>query len=66
MHHLAFKANSNEEVDALFLRMKEINAVIVEPPRYYPQHGSKYYALFFKDLEGIKYEIVHDSERFIE
>jgi hypothetical protein len=27
----------------------------------YPQHGGNYYALFFKDLEGIKYEIVYEG-----
>ncbi len=60
LHHLAFKANSNEEVDDLYIQIKNIGANIVDPPKYYPQHGEKYYALFFKDLEGIKYEIVHD------
>ena len=60
LHHLAFKANSNEEVNELYIQIKNIGANIVDPPKYYPQHGEKYYALFFKDLEGIKYEIVHD------
>lgn len=61
LHHLAFKAASPEEVDALYPRIKAIGAHIVDPPRYYPQHGTGYYALFFKDLEGIKYEIVHEQ-----
>jgi catechol 2,3-dioxygenase-like lactoylglutathione lyase family enzyme len=61
LHHLAFKAESNEEVDELFLKIKEIGANIVEEPKFFPQHGENYYALFFKDLEGIKYEIVHEK-----
>ena len=61
LHHLAFKAESNEEVDKLFLEIKEIGATIVEEPKFFPQHGENYYALFFKDLEGIKYEIVHEK-----
>jgi len=61
LHHLAFKAESNEEVDKLFLKIKEIGATIVEEPKFFPQHGENYYALFFKDLEGIKYEIVHEK-----
>jgi len=37
----------------------EIGATIVSPPREYPEYVPPgYYALFFKNLEGIKYEIV--------
>lgn len=61
LHHLAFKANSCEEVDELYVKIKAIGADIVNPPQYYPQHGEYYYALFFKDLEGIKYEIVYEK-----
>jgi predicted lactoylglutathione lyase len=62
LHHFAFKAASCEEVDALYLKIKEIGANIVEAPKFFPQHGEFYYALFFKDLEGIKYEIVYEKE----
>ena len=59
LHHLAFKAESRGEVDRLFSELKEIGAVIVSEPRHYPAYTPQpYYALFFKDLEGIKYEIV--------
>ena len=59
LHHLAFKAESRAEVDRLFSALKEIGAVIVSEPRIYPEYTPQpYYALFFKDLEGIKYEIV--------
>lgn len=61
MHHLAFKAESCDEVDRLYSLIKNIGANIVKAPQYYPQHGENYYALFFKDLEGIKYEIVHEE-----
>ncbi|MFT5779260.1 MAG: catechol 2,3-dioxygenase-like lactoylglutathione lyase family enzyme [Crocinitomicaceae bacterium] len=61
LHHLAFKAESEAEVDQLYLQIKEIGAEIVAPPKFYPQHGESYYALFFKDLEGIKYEIVYEE-----
>jgi len=60
LHHLAFKATSAEEVDALFPLVVEAGADIVNPPQYYPQHGEEYYALFFKDPDGIKYEIVYE------
>lgn len=59
LHHLAFKATSRAQVDRLHSELKEIGATIVSPPREYPEYVPPgYYALFFKDLEGIKYEIV--------
>ena len=59
LHHLAFKAASRVEVDRLHSELKRIGATIVSPPREYPEYTPPgYYALFFKDLEGIKYEIV--------
>ncbi len=61
LHHLAFRAESRAEVDRLHVELQEIGARIVEPPRLYPEHGPSYYALFFKDLEGIKLEIVHSE-----
>ena len=38
--------------------MKGIGAVIVTPPKLYLEYGPDYYAVFFKDLEGTKSEIV--------
>lgn len=62
LHHLAFKAESRAEVNRLHLALREIGAVIVSEPREYPEYTPEhYYALFFKDLEGIKYEIVCTS-----
>src|SRR5436190_3946867 len=59
LHHLAFKAASRAEVDRLHSELKKIGATIVSPPREYPEYSPPgYYALFFKDLEGLKYEIV--------
>jgi len=60
MHHLAFKAQSRAEVDRLHIELKAIGATIVIPPREFPEYRpAGYYAVFFKDPEGIKYEIVH-------
>jgi catechol 2,3-dioxygenase-like lactoylglutathione lyase family enzyme len=59
LHHLAFKASSRAEVDRLHSNLKAIGAIIVSPPREYPEYTPPgYYALYFKDPEGIKYEIV--------
>jgi catechol 2,3-dioxygenase-like lactoylglutathione lyase family enzyme len=60
LHHLAFRAASREEVDRLHLELEGIGATIVTPPRQYPEYTPPgYYAVFFKDPDGIKYEIVH-------
>ena len=59
LHHLAFRATSRSEVDRLHVELKRIGATIVSPPREYPEYTPPgYYAVFFKDPEGIKYEIV--------
>lgn len=59
LHHLAFRAESRAEVDALHAELEKIGATIVSPPREYPEYTPPgYYALFFKDPEGIKYEVV--------
>ena len=59
LHHLAFRAGSRADVDRLYRELTAIGATIVSPPREYPEYTpAGYYALYFKDLEGIKYEIV--------
>jgi catechol 2,3-dioxygenase-like lactoylglutathione lyase family enzyme len=67
LHHLAFKATSRGEVDRLHSELTGIGATIVSPPREYPEYSPPgYYALFFKDLEGIKYEIVCTTDPLAE
>ena len=63
LHHLAFKAESLKEVDHVYLQLKEAGANIVDGPNFFPQHGKNYYAVYFKDLEGIKYEIVFEERK---
>lgn len=64
LHHLAFTASSREEVDRLHEELEAIGATIVTPPKEYPEYVPPgYYAVFFKDPDGIKYEIVHTPER---
>ena len=58
LHHLAFHVDSPAEVDSLYLKIRELPAQIIHSPQYYPEYCSDYYALFFKDSEGIEYEIV--------
>lgn len=65
LHHLAFRAESKEEVDILYSKIKALPAKIIHSPQFYPEYCSDYYAFFFKDSEGIEYEVVHfDRLRF--
>ena len=61
LHHLAFKAESENEVDEVANKLKKIGANIVDGPGLFPQHGERYYAVFFKDPGGIKYEVMHED-----
>lgn len=59
LHHLAFLAASRQEVDRLHEEVKRIGGTIVSAPKEYPEYvPAGYYAFFFKDPDGIKYEIV--------
>jgi catechol 2,3-dioxygenase-like lactoylglutathione lyase family enzyme len=59
LHHLAFRAASRAEVDALHEALVAIGATIVSGPRAYPEYKpAGYYAVFFKDPAGVKYEVV--------
>lgn len=63
LHHLAFRASSRAEVDRLHRELVEIGAEVLGPPRVYPEFTpAGYYAVFFKDPEGLKYEIVCTTE----
>jgi catechol 2,3-dioxygenase-like lactoylglutathione lyase family enzyme len=63
LHHLAFRAASRAEIDRIYRELEALGAEIVAPPRLYPEYTpAGYYAVFFKDPDGIKYEIVtHDK-----
>lgn len=67
LHHLAFRAGSRDEVDRLHDQLKALGVEIVSPPRHYPEYKpAGYYAVFFKDPGGIKYEIVtYDGSNLI-
>ena len=58
LHHLAFKADSREEVDNAYEKLLSIGAIIVSEPQIHPEYDENYYAFYFKDMENIKYEIV--------
>jgi glyoxylase I family protein len=61
LHHLAFHADSREEVDELHGFLLGIGATILDPPAEYG-YTPGYYAAFFADPDGVKLEVVFEPE----
>ncbi len=57
-HHLALRAADRSEVDRLHRWLLEIQADLIEAPREYPQYSPSYYAVFFRDPDGLKLEVL--------
>jgi len=53
--HLAWNANSREEVDSLHELLKCIDAVVLDPPCEM-SYSPGYYAVWFQDPDGMKLE----------
>lgn len=54
---IAFAAESRAEVDRLADLARGAGATAYEPPHLVREYGPYYYAAFFEDAEGNKYEI---------
>ena len=59
LHHVAWCADSRADVDRLHDLLRQIGATILDAPAEYPQYGDRYYAVFFADPDGLKFEFVH-------
>ena len=59
LHHVAWTAQSREDVDALYALLVEMGAQILDPPADYPRYADPYYAVFFADPDGLKLEFVY-------
>jgi catechol 2,3-dioxygenase-like lactoylglutathione lyase family enzyme len=59
LHHLAFRARARADVDAFHYFLVREKITILDAPAEYPQYGQGYYAVFFADPEGMKFELVH-------
>ncbi|MDP3853597.1 VOC family protein [Phenylobacterium sp.] len=59
LHHVAWTAESRDDVDALHALLLEIGAEILDAPADYPRYGDPYYAVFFADPDGLKLEFVY-------
>jgi glyoxylase I family protein len=61
LHHLAFHADSREDVDEFHGFLLDIGAAILDPPAEYA-YSAGYYAVFFADPDGIKLELVFEPQ----
>ena len=59
LHHLCLKAGSRDGVDGLHRVLVEAGTQIDLPPQSFPQYTNDYYAVFFRDPDGIKLEVAH-------
>jgi len=62
LHHIAWNAESRDDVDALYAILQSLSATILDPPADYPRYGPGYYAVFFTDPDGLKLEYVHKAQ----
>ncbi len=65
LHHLAWSADSREDVDRLHELLVRMQADVLDAPADYPQYngGKGYYAVFFADADGLKLEYVFTPPR---
>jgi glyoxylase I family protein len=60
LHHLCFRVASRSDVDRAFRRLSDLG-VEPTPPRLY-EYRPDYYATFFSDPDGTRFEIVCDTD----
>ena len=58
LHHVAWAAESREDVDAMHALLQGLGATVLDAPADYPRYGPGYYAVFFADPDGLKLEYV--------
>jgi glyoxylase I family protein len=62
LHHLAFTATSRQQVDDFYQLLLKLNAEIVDSPAEY-DYTPGYYAVFFRDPDNIRLELVYIPSR---
>lgn len=59
---IAFSVPTPELVDGAALALRAAGARAVEGPGFHPEYGPDFYAVFFEDVDGNRYEIVAARE----
>ncbi|UWQ20993.1 VOC family protein [Jannaschia sp. W003] len=58
-HHIAFEAPDRSEVDDLYDLLVAQRITVLDAPAEYPEYGPGYYAVYFADPDGMKWEFAH-------
>lgn len=58
-HHLAFAADTRAQVDELHALLKQSGFTVLDPPCAYEHYGPGYYAVYFADPDGMKFELAY-------
>ena len=61
LHHLAFSAESANEIDDFYEFLNKNEVEILDPPAKY-DYTPGYYAVFFKDPDGLKLEVAYEPK----
>lgn len=62
LHHLSLRLANNVAVDKIAGRLRAIG-IAVEGPRLWPEYAPDYYAAFFSDPDGIRFEVMNHIRR---
>ena len=58
-HHLAFHMASRADIDSFYEFLVQEQVTVLDPPCEY-DYTPGYYAVFFADPDGMKFELVHE------
>ncbi|GCF95915.1 hypothetical protein NRIC_38060 [Enterococcus florum] len=60
VQHMAFEADSKQEVDDFFEKIRQLDVSILHnQPKYYKKIAPQYYAVFFEDPNKVRLEVFH-------
>lgn len=59
LHHICFRARSNEDVDQIYAKVVELGATIIHGPEDGSQFAPGYYSILFEDPDGLRIEFNH-------
>jgi glyoxylase I family protein len=61
-NHLAFNAEDRSDVEKMYGLLKEIGATVLDAPAEYP-YSPGYFAVYFTDPDGLKFEFAYAPGR---
>jgi glyoxylase I family protein len=62
LHHLCLRVESSDAVEKVAGRLRAMG-IEIEGPRLWPEYAPDYYAVFFSDPDGIRFEVMNHMKR---